>query len=332
MSSKTEPTATEPIGVLLMAYGGPASLDEVEPYVMDVRGGRPLSPQVLEEIRDRYRRVGGSSPLFQITQSQAIAIEEALTRRGVSNQTFVGMRHWYPYIKDAVRAIADSGIDRVVAICMAPHYSNVSVGAYFRQYQAALRDLGAGIKTVYVNSWHDHPDLIQAFAERVTEALTLFSPAERRGMATVFTAHSLPLTRLTPDDPYDRQQRETAALVAKRARLENWSFAYQSQGYSQETWLGPRVEEKLRELSGSGVPAVLIIPTGFVCDHIEILYDVDIAFRELAASLGLHLERTRSLNDDPLFIKAATGVIRTALKSAGFFRIRRAGSGKIELS
>jgi len=321
MTTKTQPMSAEPTGVLLMAYGGPASLDEVEPYVMDVRGGRPLSPKILEEIKDRYRRVGGRSPLLEITQSQAIAIEEALTRRGVSNRTFVGMRHWYPYIKDAVRAIADSGLDRVVAICMAPHYSNVSVGAYFVQYQAALRDLDVGFKTVYVNSWHDNADLIQAFADRVTEALALFSPAERRGLVAVFTAHSLPLPRLTPDDPYDGQQRETAALVAKRARLENWSFAYQSQGYSQEPWLGPRVEEKLRELAGAGVPAVLIIPTGFVCDHIEVLYDVDIAFRELAQSLGIHLERTRSLNDDPLFIKAVAGTIRLALRASVFAQL-----------
>jgi len=315
MDSKHQ-SISKPIAVLLMAYGGPASLDEVEPYVMDVRGGRPLSPEILAEIKDRYRRVGGKSPLLEITQRQAIAIEEALTRRGIANKTFVGMRHWYPYIKDAVRAIDSSRINRVVAICMAPHYSNISIGAYFRQYQAALSELGADLKTVYVNSWYDNPDLIEAFSRRVNDALSLFSQEERKGMVALFTAHSLPLPRLAPDDPYDRQQRETARAVAQRAGLENWSFAYQSQGYSQEAWLGPRVEEKLRELAESGVRAVLVIPTGFVCDHIEILYDVDIAFRELAGSLGLHLERTRSLNDDSLFVKAVATTIRMALRGS----------------
>ncbi len=318
MSRRNESiTPAEPVAVLLMAYGGPASIDEVEPYVMDVRGGRPMSPQVLEEIRDRYRRVGGKSPLLEITQNQAIAVEEALYRKGIPNKTFVGMRHWFPYIKDAVRAIAGSGFKQVVAICMAPQYSSVSVGAYFRQYQAAVQELGADLQTVYVNSWHDNPDLLEAYAQRFGEAKVFFTPDEKRNMTALFTAHSLPVSRITADDPYDRQQRETAAGVAERAGLQNWSFAYQSQGYSPEPWLGPRVEEKLRELADGGVRAVLVIPTGFVCDHIEILYDIDIAFRELASSLGLHLERTRSLNDDPLFIKAIANTIRTAVRDAG---------------
>jgi len=301
------------LGVLLMAYGGPTSVDEVEPYVMDVRGGRPLAPALLEEIKERYRKIGGRSPLLAITQRQAMALEDELGRNGVSAPVFVGMRHWFPYIRDAVQAIAGGGIRKVVAICMTPHFSKLSVGAYFSQYQAALSSLGLELETIYVREWHTRRELVRAYANKVSEAVRRFSDEERREIEVLFTAHSLPESRLEPDDPYDRQQRETAALVAERVGNLKWGFAYQSQGYTKDNWLGPRVEDKLREFAQAGVRNVLIVPTGFICDHIEILYDVDIAFRELAESLGIRLERSASLNDDPLLIKALAGLVTAAV-------------------
>jgi protoporphyrin/coproporphyrin ferrochelatase len=311
------PKSNQPVDwcVLLMAYGGPDKLDEVEPYVLDVRGGRPLAATILEEIRDRYRQIGGKSPLLEITQRQAMALEELLQRKGYSAPVFVGMRHWFPYIRDAVQAIAGAGFRRVVAICMAPQYSDISIGAYTAQYDAAIRELGLDIRTSLVRQWHDHPDLIKGFAGKVAAALDGYSRQEREAVEILFTAHSLPLSRLKADDPYDRQQRETAGAVASLVGCPRWSFAYQSQGYSNEAWLGPSVQQRLRVLATGGTRNVLVVPTGFVCDHVEILYDVDIAFRNLAASLGIALRRTESLNADPLLIQALGSLVRKAVES-----------------
>jgi protoporphyrin/coproporphyrin ferrochelatase len=300
--------------VLLMAYGGPGNIDEVEPYVMDVRGGRPLSPGILDEIRGRYRQIGGKSPLLEITQRQAMSLEELLQRRGYSAPVFVGMRHWFPYIRDAVQAIAGAGFCRVVAICMAPQYSDISIGAYISQYEAAVRDLGLDLKTSLIKQWYDQPELIQAFAAKVSGVLGRYTRREREALEILFTAHSLPKSRLRPDDPYDRQQRETAAAVASLIGCPRWSFAYQSQGYSNDEWLGPSVEERMRALAEAGIKNVLVVPTGFVCDHVEILYDVDIAFRNLAVSLGMNLQRTESLNEDPLLVQALAALVQQAFE------------------
>ena len=306
--------ATGKSAVLLMAYGGPTSVAEVEPYVMDVRGGRPLAPALLEEIKERYRKIGGRSPLLAITQRQAMALEDELARCGMPAQVFVGMRHWFPYVRDAVQAIGASEIQKVIAVCMTPQYSKLSVGAYFSQYQAAVQELGLQLETTYVREWYTRPELVRAFANKVSEAVRRFSETERREMEVLFTAHSLPETRLDHDDPYDSQQRETAELVAQTLGGLKWSFAYQSQGYSNDNWLGPRVEDRLREMAQAGVRNVLVVPTGFVCDHVEILYDIDIAFRKLASSLGMRLERSASLNDDPLLVKALAASVVPALR------------------
>lgn len=295
--------------VLLLAYGGPASLDEIEPYISDVRGGRPLAPRLLEEIKDRYRRIGGRSPLLEITQRQAIALEEELRKTGLNLNVFVGMRHWFPYIRDAVQAMAGAGIRRVVGICMAPQYSQISIGAYRRQYDLAVGQLDQPFETIFVESWHQEPYLLRAFATKVSEALARFSETDRADVEILFTAHSLPQSRLQPDDPYDRQQRETATAVAELVNHSRWSFAYQSQGYTNDEWLGPRVEDRLRAIAASGKRPVLLVPTGFICDHVEILYDVDIIFRDLAASLGLPFERSESLNDDPMLVRALLNLV-----------------------
>ena len=320
MSQKqAAPVRSDKFAVLLMAYGAPGALDEVEPYLLDVRSGRPLAPALVEEIRDRYRRIGGKSPLLEITRRQASALEEALRIDGFQASVFVGMRHWHPYIREAVREIASCGFRRVVGLCMAPQYSDISIGAYLRQFEAAVREVGAELETSFVRSWHDNPDLLLAYAKKGTEALLHFGAQDRVSAQVLFTAHSLPVSRLTPDDPYDRQQKETAAGVARLMQHEPWGFAYQSQGYTTEEWLGPRVEETLERLYVSGTRNTLVIPTGFLCDHVEVLYDVDVVFRDLARSRGMRLERSASLNDDPLLIRALRGLV---IKALGEFESR----------
>ena len=314
MGARKDSAVEGKIAVLLMAYGGPDSLDEVEPYVMDIRGGRPVSEHFIEEIKERYRRIGGKSPLLELTRTQARALEKELTDQGVSNRTFVGMRHWQPRIREAVDEIRFAGLSDVVALCMAPQYSEMSIGAYFGRYREALSEFGLAWKTIYIESWHDHPLLLQAFAQKAREALSRFPAEVRPDVPILFTAHSLPERILSSSDPYDCQVKETAARVAQRLDQSRWVFAYQSQGHSAEKWLGPKVEEILERLASEGVENVLVAPIGFVSDHVEVLYDVDVHFRERAASLGLRLERCASLNDDPLFIRAMAATVRTHLQ------------------
>jgi ferrochelatase len=306
----------EQFAVLLMAYGAPASLDEVEPFVLDVRGGRPLAPSLVQTIKNRYQRIGGKSPLLEVTRRQARALEEALRDEGQAARVFVGMRHWAPYIRDTVREMASCRFHRVVALCLAPQYSEASTGAYLSQYDAAVRECGAQFQTSFVRCWHDHPDLLLAYAQKGAQALLEFPEEERSSVELLCTAHSLPLSRLPKDDPYDRQQKETAAGVARLMGRQAWSFAYQSQGYTNEEWLGPRVEATLQRLYVAGTRGVLVVPTGFLSDHVEILYDIDIVHKELAQSLGLRFERSASLNDDPLLIRALRSLVLGALAGA----------------
>ncbi len=314
------------VGVLLMAYGGPNSLDEVEPYLLDVRNGRPPSPALVAEVRERYRLIGGRSPLLDLTRQQAAALEQVLNtemlRRaqhdnschsepseGPHFRTYVGMRHWHPYIKETLAQMAAEGIRRLVAIPMAPHYSRLSVGAYIRKAEEARAALGVPLEVRYVESWNDEPLYIQALAEKVIQALRRF-PAEVRGQVPiVFTAHSLPQRILAEGDPYQEELMETVAGVVQHLGLVNWRLAYQSAGASPEPWLGPDVAAVLDGLAAVGHRYVLIAPIGFVCDHVEILYDIDILYRQQAEKLGMQLERTESLNTSPLFIQALANLV-----------------------
>jgi ferrochelatase len=300
----------EGIGVLLMAYGGPDSLEDVESYLADVTGGRKLPPPFIEEIRERYRLIGGKSPLKDICMAQAAALEENLNRDGGYFRVYVGMRHWHPYIKDTVRQIAQDSVRRVIALCMSPYYSKISIGAYFKKLADAQTELGIQLDVTAIESWNDHPLLLEAFAEKVRRARDRFTAAERGALRVLFTAHSLPEHILAEGDPYDRELRETIAGIIRLVGPMQWDFAYQSQGRTPEPWLGPKVEAVLERLHGEGHRQILIVPVGFVCDHIEVLYDVDILFRKLAASKGMHLERTDSLNTSPLFIETLAAIVR----------------------
>ncbi len=294
--------------VLLLAHGAPDRLEDVEEYLTLVRSGRPLAPHLVEEIKQRYAAIGGGSPLTQRTRDQAQALERRLAQDGCPVQVVFGMRNWRPSIREAMAQIKDQGIERVVAICLAPQYSRLSVGLYFRRTQEAKLELGVKAEVAWTKSFHNHPLLVEAFHERLAPLL----PRER----VLFTAHSLPEKILDTADAYVAETKATAQAVAFRAGLATHDFAYQSQGLTDDRWLGPTVESVLDRYQQEGVREVLLQPVGFVCDHIEILYDVDILFRGYAAARGIRLERTESLNDSPTFIAALAAVAREKLEAA----------------
>jgi ferrochelatase len=304
----------EQIAVLVMAYGGPGNLAEVEPYLMDVRGGRPTKPELVEEIRARYEKIGGCSPILGLTQAQAAAIGRALG--GERFKAFVGMRHWHPFIPDVVNEIAGAGFTRVVGVAMAPHYSNMSVGAYEKKLLQAA-DAGGRLDVALVRSWWQQPQFLDATAQRIFEALQRFPDASR--VQVIFTAHSLPEKIVASADPYPDELKSSAEAVARRARLGNWRMAYQSAGRTPEPWLGPDAEEVITELARDGHTSVLLVPIGFVCDHVEILYDIDVEYQALAKRLGIQLERTASLNDDPGLVAAVADVVRKTVAQRGWF-------------
>jgi protoporphyrin/coproporphyrin ferrochelatase len=280
--------------VVLMAYGSPSSAEDVRPYLEDVRGGRPVSDKAVEELAERYRRIGGRSPLDEVTEAQRAALEREL---GLS--VFVGMKHWRPRIAEAVEAALAAGATRIVGLVLAPHYSRLSVGGYRERLERAL---AGRAELVLVESWHDEPGFLDVLAERVrgTDAWV------------VFTAHSLPARILAEGDPYREQLLETSRLVAQRAGLGRWSFAFQSASATGEPWLGPDVLEELERLAAEGVRSVLVAPIGFVSDHLEVLWDLDVEAREKADELGLELARIESLNDDPAFVRALAGIVERA--------------------
>jgi ferrochelatase len=292
--------------VLLMAHGAPADLEEVEEYVLHIRDGRPLSPEQMEAIKDRYRQVGGS-PLLRISSSQAEAVKAKLKEMdsGVE-QVYLGMRHSHPFIAETLQQMAADQVTSFVAVCLAPQSSMMTTGAY----RKALEDAATGRSMEYsmVQSYARHPKLIAAFTAKLQQAL-----AENPSAFVVFTAHSLPSRILGQADSYDWEVKETARLVAVSTNLKDWRFAYQSQGMTSDPWLGPSVETVIDALLAKNISEVLIAPIGFVCDHMEILYDIDIQFRDYARSRGIILHRTESLNDCEPFVDLLCTLIRERL-------------------
>ena len=297
--------------VLLLAYGAPESLDEVEPYLRDVRGGRPTPLAVVEEVRRRYAAIGGHSPLLERTRGQAAALAPCL---GDGTPVYVGMRHWRPYIRDVLAEIRADGFDRVIALALAPHYSRLSIGAYER----ALDESRGSLEVAMVRQWHDHPRFLDAVAERVRAALERFDPGERDLVPLLFTAHSLPERINAEGDPYVAQLEASVAGVLPRLGRISARFAFQSAGRTPEPWLGPDAAQVLEELATQGAPGVLLCPIGFVSDHLEVLYDVDVEYRALARSRGMRLERTESLNASPLLIEALADLVRVTAEKRGW--------------
>jgi ferrochelatase len=308
----TPPTA-QMTGVLLMAHGSPDHLDDMAAYLQHVRGGRPTPQTLVDDMRGRYALIGGRSPLLDLTRAQGKALEERLNADGTRFRVYVGMRHWHPFIKDTVRQMVDDGIQRVVAVSMAPQYSALSVGAYRRALETAQMELGASLETTTVTSWHDHPGLLDAFAERVQEVCNGHSAEELTQLSVVFTAHSLPRRVLAEGDPYPHEVERTAAGVANLLGLKTWDVAYQSQGATAEPWLGPTLDEVFARAAAEGRRLLLVVPVGFVCDHVEILYDIDILAQKVAQEKGLRLVRTASLNTSPTFIEALAQVVTSHL-------------------
>ena len=291
------------IAVLMMAHGTPDSLEEMGEYLTRVRGGRPPSPELLREMVHNYEAIGGRSPLTELTRAQARALEAAL---GPPYRVFVGMRNWHPLIEDAVKEITAAGATRCIGIPMAPQYSALSVEKYL---QEARRHVPDELPLTLVQSWFDHPGLLEAFAENVRRALAGAS-VDR----VIFTAHSLP-ERVKDlagpsSPPYPVQFEKTAAGVARLLGLGEWRTAYQSAGRTPEPWLGPTLEEVLVETSRAGSRRVLVVPVGFVCDHTEILFDIDRQAKKVARELGMELERSESLNTSPRFIEAVAEIVR----------------------
>ena len=293
------------LGVLVMAYGGPDSLADVEPYLLDIRGGRPTPPALVEEIRERYRRIGGRSPLREITERQAQALRATLCERGVAADVEVGMRHWQPRIAAAVQRLAERGVTRAVALAMAPHYARRSVGAYQEQVRTAAGAAARAPRFTFVSHFCDHPRFTAAVASEVRAALrALPEPPDAAPTATgfrvLFSAHSLPQAWVGGGDPYPDQLRSSAAAVAAAAGLApgQWRQCYQSAGARPGAWLGPALDEEVRLAADEGIGHVVVAPFGFVADHVEVLFDIDIELRELGDSLGVSVSRTRSLGTD----------------------------------
>jgi protoporphyrin/coproporphyrin ferrochelatase len=276
-----------------MAYGSPERAEDIPAYFSDIRGGLPVRPEAVAELAERYRRIGGS-PLNEITEAQRAALE-----RELGLPVLVGMKHWAPWIADAVENALAGGAERLVGLVLAPHYSRLSIAGYRSRLEEAL---SGRAELVFVESWHDHEPFLDVLSDRVrgTDA------------HVVFTAHSLPERILAEGDPYRDQLLETSRLVAERAGVERWSFAFQSESATGEPWLGPDILVELDTLNEQGISKVLAAPVGFVCDHLEILWDLDVAARERAAELGLEFDRIESLNADPAFVRGLAELVRKA--------------------
>jgi protoporphyrin/coproporphyrin ferrochelatase len=281
--------------VVLMAYGSPETADDIRPYLEDIREGRPVSDHAVAELTERYRRIGGRSPLAEITERQRAALAAQLEL-----PVYVGMKHWHPRIAEAAESALAGGADTIVGLVLAPHYSALSIGGYRERLERALADRA---DLTFVESWHDHGPFLDVLADRVRET----------DAHVVFTAHSLPERILEAGDPYRDQLLETSGLVAERAGLDRWSFAFQSASPTGEPWLGPDILEELESLHARGVRDVLACPVGFVSDHLEILWDLDVEAREKADELGLEFGRIASLNDDPAFVAALANLVRQTL-------------------
>ncbi|MGH6894330.1 MAG: ferrochelatase [Dongiaceae bacterium] len=299
-----------PIAVLLMAMGGPDSLENVEPFLLDVRGGRPTPPELVAEIRERYRATGGKSPAVGITQTVAEKLEQRLNESSAERyRVFVGLRHWHPFIKETYAELMGGHPEQVIGLCMAPQQSSLTTGAYRKNVEEARTALQSDGPVSYVGSWHRHPQLIAAIVANIQRALLQFPVDARATVPVLFTAHSLPERIVAMKDPYPEEVNGTVEAVTALLGNQPTRFAYQSQGRSGEAWLGPTVESAIEDLARDGRRHVLVAPIGFLCDHVETLYDIDIELKQLAAGRGIQLERIAMLNDSPAMIEILVSVL-----------------------
>lgn len=296
--------------------GGPDSLDDVGPFLVDIRGGRPASPELVEEFRERYAKIGGKSPLLGISTAQAKALEARLTDDGGAYRCFVGMRNWTPRIHDVFARMDREGFDRILVLPLTPYHSRRSVGAYLRAVDEAAAKLDSTARIAKVESWNTEPALVDAFVGKIQEGLERLAARGYHDPVVVFTAHSLPQKLMEEGDDYEAELRETRDLILRKLKPLRSRMAYQSAGRTDEPWLGPSLEDTLRELAKSGERAVLVAPYGFISDHLELLYDLDIEAKGIAEGLGLAFDRAASLNTDPSFIEAMAAVVRSASRAS----------------
>lgn len=295
-------------GVLVMAYGTPRDLDDVERYYTDIRRGSPPPLELLEELSARYRAIGGRSPLLEITSAQVSGLEEHLD--GV--KAYLGQKHSAPFIPDAVAAMAADGIEEAVGLVLAPHFSSMSVGDYARRARSGAEEVAWSGRLKMVESWHVEPGYVSLLAERVEAAIATLPPDLQGEALVVFSAHSLPERILKNDDPYADQLRETAEAVAASTSLPHWRTGWQSAGRTADPWLGPDILEIVEKEAADGTRAIVVCPCGFVADHLEVLYDLDIEAKSAAEERGIELTRTRSPNADPEFLDVLATVVRRA--------------------
>lgn len=302
------------IGVLVMSYGTPVSIEEVESYYTHIRRGHPPTPEQLQDLENRYKAiVGGVFPLRMNTDNQVKALQEALdvktAHTDYSFHCYQGLKHAPPFIEDGITNMHTDGITQAIGIVLAPHYSVMSVGSYIKRAEQQAEQLG--IQMQFVKSYHLHPSLIEALAKRVESSLSLFEEAGaiRDDVKVLFSAHSLPARILEMGDPYQEQLLATSEAVAKKTGVHNWQFTWQSAGRTAEPWLGPDILETLKDLSEEQVEDVLVAPVGFVSDHLEVLYDLDIEAKTVAKELDMRLMRIDSLNTDPLYMEALSDTI-----------------------
>ncbi len=303
-----------PVAVLLLAFGGPNSIEEIEPFLENIFSGKKPSPEQLEKIKERYRLIGGGSPLNRITFGQAEALEKSLREKGINVKVYTGMRYWYPLIKDTLEEMVGSGVKNTIALSLAPHASYASTGAYKKAVKDAKDKVGGSISIFFAKEWHTHPLFLEALGEKIKEAIFLFSEEERKKLQIIYSVHSLPL-KFLQNDPYVDMANETIAALAKIIGPYPWHLGFQSRGQGDEAWLEPDVFTVLKKLSMQGGKEVLMVPLGFVSDHVETLYDIDILCFQEASRLGLNFKRSSSLNDSGKFVRALTAIVVEELKS-----------------
>ena len=299
--------------LLLLAFGGPRSLEEVEFFLTRLFRGKKPSLEQLERIKERYRLIGGSSPLPEITRRQAKGLEQKLNDKGYRFKSYVGMRYGRPLIEETLKEIFRDGIREVIAIPMAPFRSGVSTGAYLEEVNRVQKNLGEQMEISFIEGWHLHPLFLEAVREKVREGLMQFTPEEKKRVHLIFTAHSLPKP-IVERDPYAKEIEATIKGVLEKIDPFPWHLAYQSKGGGPGEWIGPDVESVLEELSKEKIREVLIVPIGFVSDHIEILYDIDILYKKKAELLNIILRRAPSLNYSGRFIEALATIVEEHMK------------------
>jgi len=299
-------------GLLVMAYGTPETLDDVRPYLTHIRHGHEPSAEAVEDLKERYRRIGGPSPLYRTTLDQMKALEERVNWSNGGYNAYLGLKHWRPFISDAVREMAADGIENAVAVALAPHYSTLSIAQYLHYVCEGLDGLECPLEILCIKSYHDEPLFIDALEEKLREALGRVPEGDRADIPVIFTAHSLPEKILQEDDPYREQLLETSRLVAERFDDLHWRFAFTSQGSTGHEWLRPKLAEALDEIAADGHRAVMCCSVGFVSEHLETLYDFDIEAKKDAGARGLAFYRAPALGTSATFIQALAEVVRKA--------------------